>query len=61
MTPPQRAAVLIPLTLFPLVYYFLSVMPRYRVPIDWMLFLLAGAAVWHLIAGRVGEGHTRSP
>ncbi len=54
MTPPQRAAVLIPLGTFPLIYYILSVMVRYRVPIEWMLFLLAGAAAWHWMAGDDG-------
>ncbi|KAA3647188.1 MAG: hypothetical protein DWQ07_06725 [Chloroflexi bacterium] len=43
---PQRAVLLIPLATFPLVYYFVAYMPRYREPIDWILFMLAGAAVW---------------
>jgi len=46
---PQRAALLIPLLTFPLVYYFVAYMPRYRVPIDWILFILAGSALWQLI------------
>jgi hypothetical protein len=29
-------------------------MPRYRVPIDWLLLLLAGAAAWHLIQRMAG-------
>lgn len=64
MTAPQRATVLIPLVTFPLIYYILSVMPRYRIPIDWLLFLLAGAAVWQWIAGRGGAeraGHGTTP
>jgi hypothetical protein len=49
---PQRAALLVPLLTYPLVYYFVAYMPRYREPVDWIFFLLAGAAVWHWIAGR---------
>jgi len=61
VTAPQRAAILIPLATFPLIYYILSVMPRYRIPIDWILFLLAGAAVWQWIAGGGGAERTGSP
>jgi hypothetical protein len=46
---PQRAALVIPILTFPLVYYFVAYMPRYREPIDWILFLLAGALVWRWI------------
>ncbi len=46
---PQRASFIIPLATYPLIYYFVAYMPRYRVPIDWILFLLAGAAVWSWI------------
>ena len=52
MTVPQRAALLIPPATFPLVYYVVSYTPRYRVPLDWILFMLAGAAVWHWIGRR---------
>ena len=45
LTIPQRAAILIPLATYPIIYYFVAYMPRYRVPIDWILFILAGAAV----------------
>ncbi|MBC8506239.1 MAG: hypothetical protein ISR58_04850 [Anaerolineales bacterium] len=48
LTIPQRAALLIPLGTFPLVYYVVGYMPRYRIPIDWALYLLAGAAVWQV-------------
>ena len=48
LTVPQRAALLIPLGTFPLVYYVVGYMPRYRIPIDWVLYLLAGAAVWQM-------------
>jgi hypothetical protein len=47
ITLPQRAALIIPLIFYPLIYYIVAYMPRYRVPIDWLLFLLAGTAVWH--------------
>jgi hypothetical protein len=43
---PQRALILIPLVTYPLIYYFVAYMPRYRVPIDWLLFILAGTAVY---------------
>ncbi|UCF41478.1 MAG: hypothetical protein JSW43_03865 [Gemmatimonadota bacterium] len=46
---PQRAALLIPLATYPLVYYVVAYMPRYRVPLDWILLLLAAAAVWSWI------------
>ena len=34
---------------FPLVYYVVAYLPRYRVPIDWILYLLAGKAVSLLV------------
>jgi hypothetical protein len=49
LTIPQRAAILIPLGTYPLIYYVVAYLPRYRVPIDWILFILAGAAVWSWI------------
>jgi hypothetical protein len=45
LTGPQRAALVIPLLTFPLVYYVVAYMPRYRQPVDWLFYLLAGAAV----------------
>lgn len=42
---PGRAALLIPLATYPLIYYLLAYMPRYGEPIRWILFLLAGAAI----------------
>ena len=48
LTVPERAVFLIPLLTYPLIYYVVAYMPRYRVPIDWMLFILAGAAIWRL-------------
>jgi hypothetical protein len=52
---PERAAVLLPLATYPLVYYVIAYMPRYGEPVRWILFLLAGAAVWRWISG----GQTR--
>jgi len=43
---PQRAALIIPLVTYSLTYYFVAYMPRYRMPIDWILLILAGAAAW---------------
>jgi hypothetical protein len=49
---PQRGIILIPLATFPLVYYIVAYMPRYRIPIDWILLMLAGSAIWHWIGNR---------
>lgn len=53
---PRRAILLIPLVTFPLIYYIVAYMPRYRVPIDWLLFMLAGSAIWQWI----GKGSQES-
>jgi len=42
---PQRAALLIPLLTYPLIYYLVAYMPAYREPINWLFVLLAAAAV----------------
>ena len=57
LDPPARAAVLVPLAAFPLVYYVVAYMPRYRIPIDWILFLLAGAAIARMLG--LGTRETR--
>lgn len=49
LTMPQRAALLIPLATFPLVYYIVAYMSRYAVPVNWLLLMFAGAEVWHWI------------
>ncbi|UCD74612.1 MAG: hypothetical protein JSV91_12590 [Phycisphaerales bacterium] len=49
MTTPQRAALLIPLAMYPLIYYVVGYEFRYRIPIHWILLLLAGAELWHWI------------
>ena len=41
---PQRAAILIPLLTFPLVYYVVGYEARYRQPVDGLALLLAAAA-----------------
>jgi hypothetical protein len=46
---PQRIALLTPLIAYPLIYYLVPFMPRYRAPIDWMIFMLAGLEIWHWI------------
>jgi hypothetical protein len=48
---PQRAALIIPLLAFPVVYYLVSYEPRYRLPIVWILLLFSGASVWQFIRG----------
>ena len=50
------AVLLIPLLTYPLIYYLVPWQHRYRFPIEWILFLLAGAALWSLS----GPGDTRS-
>jgi hypothetical protein len=46
---PQRAVLLIPLATYPLIYYVVAYMPRYRQPLDWILLVFAGAEVWRWI------------
>ncbi len=45
LTAPGRAALVIPLTTFPLVYYILSYVAHYPAPVAWMLLLLGGYEV----------------
>jgi len=52
LRPPQRAALLIPLLTYPLIYYVVVYMPRYGYPVRWILFLLAGSALWGWLGGR---------
>ena len=47
---PQRAILLIPLVTYPLIYYLVAYMPRYRTPIDWLIFMLAGVEIWFWIS-----------
>ncbi len=50
---PHAAALLIPLLTYPLVYYLVPWQHRYRFPIEWILFLLAGAALYWGSSGRL--------
>ncbi len=45
LTAPGRAALLIPLATFPLVYYVVSYVGHYPAPLRWLLLLLAGYEV----------------
>ncbi len=45
LTAPGRAALLMPLATFPLVYYVVSYVAHYPAPLAWMLLLLAGYQV----------------
>lgn len=49
LTVPGRAVLLIPLITFPLVYYFVDYLPRYRMPVIWIVYLFAAAEAWHWI------------
>jgi 4-amino-4-deoxy-L-arabinose transferase-like glycosyltransferase len=60
ITVPQRAAFLIPLATYPLIYYIVAYMPRYRIPIDWILYTLAGAAVWALMRGFIRKAFVQN-
>jgi hypothetical protein len=53
LSPPQQAALFIPLLAYPLIYYIVAYMPSYRAPIDWILYILAGSAIARL-AGAAG-------
>jgi hypothetical protein len=61
LTPPQFAALVIPLLTFPLVYYLVPWQHRYRFPVEWVLFLLAGSAVVGLFSRAGGSARTRAP
>ena len=45
LSSPQQAALVIPLLMFPLIYYVMSYMTRYRLPLDWLLLLCAAAGI----------------
>lgn len=42
---PHRVALVVPLLAYPLVYYVVAYLPRYREPVDWALLLFAASAV----------------
>lgn len=56
---PARAALLVPVLTYPLVYYVMAYMPRYREPMDWLLLLAAGAGVWSWMGARADRAGTR--
>ncbi|MEN6532919.1 MAG: hypothetical protein ABFD60_07475 [Bryobacteraceae bacterium] len=56
---PGRAALLIPLVTFPLVYYVVSYVAHYPAPLAWMLLLLAGHEVQGWFGGN--RGHSPQP
>ncbi len=41
----QRAALLVPLATYPLVYYLVAYMPRYGEPVRWILLLMAAGSL----------------
>lgn len=53
---PQRAAFLIPLATYPLVYYLIVFTPRYAQPLNGLLLILAGAGVWRSLERPPGSG-----
>jgi hypothetical protein len=55
----HKAILLIPLATYPLVYYVVPFLPRYRAPIDWILFILAGTAIWSWIGEERGHNVSR--
>jgi hypothetical protein len=57
---PRAAALLIPLLTFPPIYYLVPWQHRYRFPIEWILYLLAGYAVLGLISLAGAPGHTHA-
>jgi len=56
---PGRAALLIPLATFPLVYYVVSYVAHYPAPLAWLLLLLAGHEVGSWV-GRAGNRPLRA-
>jgi hypothetical protein len=51
-----KAALVIPLATFPLVYYFVSYVAHYPAPLGWLLVLLAGHEVQNWTGGRNHDG-----
>lgn len=57
---PQRTAILVPILTYPLVYYLVPYMVRYRIPIDWILLILAGNEIWHWIESTRCQSRVRT-
>jgi hypothetical protein len=53
---PERAAIFLPLLAFPAIYYAVAYMPRYRIPVDWIIMLLAGFVISEWIQRREAPG-----
>lgn len=53
---PVRAAVIVPLAVFPLPYYVVSYVERYPMPLAWLLLLLAGFEVQSWMNGKRRRG-----
>lgn len=49
---PQRAVLLVPLLAYPVIYYVVAYMPRYRQPLNFVYVLLAASMVSHLTVER---------
>lgn len=56
LTSPERAALFLPLMAFPAIYYVLAYMLRYRIPVDWIVMLLAGSAISNWIRRQGAPG-----
>jgi hypothetical protein len=56
LTAPQRAAILIPLVTYPLVYHVVGYEGRYRQPVDGLALLLAATGILGLGSRRGGDG-----
>lgn len=54
-SPPRRAALIIPLATFPLVYYLVSYVAHYPLPLAWLLYLLAGFEFCHWIDAKESD------
>lgn len=61
LNPAQRVALLLPLLSFPLIYYVTAYMPRYRIPVDWILLLLAGFAISSRICSETAKLQSEPP
>jgi len=45
LSTPQRAAIVIPLATYPLIYYLVAYSPRYAAPVGGILLALAGSSL----------------
>lgn len=61
LRPPQRAVLLIPLLTYPIVYYVVTYMSRYAVPVNWLLLALAGVLLDRWLPWPTRPSLVRSP